>query len=93
MVPFESLGTVSYSPSIVTMAVSVAVCEIFSVTLKTGLEFVQGHWKWHHLIVSKAYDFLFTFHSNYDRIFSHFGYSASKNGVALKCGFGVVQDH
>ena len=31
MVPFESLGAVSYSLSIVTMAVSVAVCEIFSV--------------------------------------------------------------
>jgi len=31
VVPFESLCTVSYSPSIVTMAVSVAVCEIFSV--------------------------------------------------------------
>jgi len=31
LVPFESLGTVSYSPSMVTMAVSVAVCEIFSV--------------------------------------------------------------
>ena len=30
MVPFETFGTVSYSPSIVTMAVSVAVCEIFS---------------------------------------------------------------
>ena len=29
--PFESLGAVSYSPSIVTMAVSVAVCEIFNV--------------------------------------------------------------
>ena len=29
--PFDSLGAVSYSPSIVTMAVSVAVCEIFSV--------------------------------------------------------------
>jgi len=30
-VPFESLGAVSYLPSIVTMAVSVAVCELFSV--------------------------------------------------------------
>ena len=29
--PFKSLGAVSYSPSIVTMAVSLAVCEIFSV--------------------------------------------------------------
>jgi len=31
VVPLESLGAVSYSPSIVTVAVSVAVCEIFSV--------------------------------------------------------------
>ena len=31
LVPFESLGAVSYSPSIVTMAISVAVCELFSV--------------------------------------------------------------
>ena len=31
LVPFESLGAVSYSPSIVTVAVSVAVCEILSV--------------------------------------------------------------
>jgi len=31
LVPFESLDAVSYSPSIVTMAVSVAVCEIISV--------------------------------------------------------------
>jgi len=31
VVPFESLGAVSYSPSIVTVAVSVTVCEIFSV--------------------------------------------------------------
>ena len=30
--PFESLGAVSYSSSIVTVAVSVAVCEIFNVT-------------------------------------------------------------
>jgi len=31
VVTFESMGMVSYSPSIVSMAVSVAVCEIFSV--------------------------------------------------------------
>jgi len=31
LVPFEILGAVSYSPSMVTVAVSVAVCEIFIV--------------------------------------------------------------
>ena len=38
LVPFESMGAVSYSPSIVTMAVSVAVCEIFSVNEWCELE-------------------------------------------------------
>jgi len=37
-VPFESLGAVSYSPSIVTVAVSVSVCEIFSVKEWRDLE-------------------------------------------------------
>jgi len=37
LVPFESLGVASYSPSIVTMTISVAVCELFSVK------------KWHDL--------------------------------------------
>ena len=52
VVTFKSLGAVSYSPSIVTLAVSVAVFEIFSVKEWCDLEnrFVQGHWKWHHLI-------------------------------------------
>jgi len=38
VVTFESLGTVSYSPSTLTMAVSVAVCEIFSVKEWCDLE-------------------------------------------------------
>ena len=44
LVPFESLGAVSCSPSIVTMAVSVAVCEIFSDKEWRDLENqVRGH--------------------------------------------------
>jgi len=38
VVTFESLHMVFYSPSIVTMAVSVAVCEIFSVKEWRDLE-------------------------------------------------------
>ena len=38
LVPLKSLGVVSYSPSIVTMAVSVAVYEIFSVKEWCDLE-------------------------------------------------------
>jgi len=34
LVPFESLSAVSYSSSIVTMAVSKAVCEIFCLSVK-----------------------------------------------------------
>ena len=42
MVPFESLGAVSYSPSIVTMVVSLAISEIFSVKQLPDLEI----WVW-----------------------------------------------
>ena len=41
-VPFESLGAVSYSPSIVTMALSVAVCELFSVQACDLTNWVRG---------------------------------------------------
>ena len=38
LVPFESLGALSYSPSIVTMVVSLIVYEIVSVKIKRDLE-------------------------------------------------------
>jgi len=42
LMPFESLGAVSYSPSIVTMAVSLAISEIFCVKELRDLEM----WAW-----------------------------------------------
>jgi len=43
LVPFVSLGAVSYSPSIVTMAVSLTVYEIFSIKEQRDLEnWVRG---------------------------------------------------
>ena len=42
MVPSESLGTLSYSPSMITMAVSLTISEIFSVKEWPDLEM----WVW-----------------------------------------------
>ena len=56
LVPFKSLGTVSYPPSVVTMAValSVTVREIFSVkewcNLENRVRVRYRSLKWHHLI-------------------------------------------
>jgi len=46
VVPLETFGTVSYSLSIVTIAVSLAISESASkncLTLKSGFGVVQGH--------------------------------------------------
>ena len=70
--PFESLDTVSYSPSIVTMAVSVAVCEIFSVKEWRDLENqVRSH--------SRALKVV-----PFDRPYGTFHWSAIVN-IALSC--------
>jgi len=71
LVPFESFGAVSCSPSIVTVAVSVAVCEIFSVKEWRDLE-NQVRVRSRSLDMAPfdrcASEFLFAFHSNYSDI-------------------------
>jgi len=72
LVPFESLGAVSYSPSTVTVAVSVAVCEIFSVK------------KWHDLkkqVRSRSRSLKM---APFDRPHATFYWSATVN-IALSC--------
>ena len=69
MVPFERLGVVSYSPSIITMAISLTVYEIFSVknsaTSKRSPKVIQTA-----TIQKLGCGFLFTFDSNYGHIFN-----------------------
>ena len=72
MLPFESLDAVSYSSFIVTMAVSVAVCEIFSVKEWRDLKNqIRGH--------SRSMKM-----APFDRLYATFYWSAIVN-IALSC--------
>jgi len=68
----SSLGVVSYSPSIVTMAVSVAVCEIFSVK------------EWHDLEIQVRGRLRSLKMAPFDRPYASFYWSAIVN-IALSC--------
>ena len=79
IVPFESLGAVSCSPSIVTMAVSVAVCEIYSVKEWRDLENqVRGR--------SRSFKM-----APFDRPYATFYWSAIVN-IALSCAIFALFD-
>jgi len=96
VVSFESLGRVSYLPSIVTMAVSAAVLEIFSVKEWPDLEI----WVWGPSTSLRMAPFdrprmtLLVSHRNYSSILYHFAsYLTFNNTVTLKYGLEVTQDH
>jgi len=71
-VPYESLGAIYYLPSIVTVAVSVAVCEIFSIKQWRDLE-NQVRGRSRSLIIAP-----------FDRPYATFYWSAIVN-IALSC--------
>ena len=94
MVPFESFGTVSYSPSIVTMAVSLAISEIFNVKERSHLEI----WAWGRSRSLKMARFDRPYMTFYGFAIITIGllfssYLTLNNIVTLKCGLEVTQGH
>jgi len=76
---FESVGAVSHSPSIVTMAVSVAVCEIFSVKEWYDLE---------NQVMGRSRSLKM---APFDRPYATFYWSAIVN-IALSCAIFALFD-
>jgi len=96
LVPFESLGAVSYSPSIVTMAVFVAVCEICSIKEWCDLE---NRVRVHSRSLKMApFDRSHTISYSLSIVTMAVSVAISeifcvKEGLTLKCGFEVIQGH
>ena len=97
VVTFVSLGTVSYSPSIVTMAVSLAISAIFIVKVWRDLEKqVRGCSKSLKMAPfdRPLCDFILVGHCKYSSILYHFPVFLTLNNiVTLKSGLEVTQCH
>jgi len=96
LVPFGRLGAVSYSPSIVTMSVSLTVYEIFSVN--EWRDFESGGSGGSMLLKMAPFDRLHTtiYWSAIVNIFlscTVLSYFTLNNIVTLKCGLEVIQGH
>ena len=92
LMPFESLGAVSYSPSTVTMAVSLAISEIFSVKEWPDLEI----WVWGRSRLLKMARFdkpCMTFYYSAIITVPFSSYLTLNNIVILKSGLKVTQGH
>ena len=96
LVPFESFGAVFYSPSIVTMAVSVAVCEMFSVQEWRDLENqVRGRSRSLKMVLLDRPYVIFYWSAivNITLSCTIFDFLMLNNIVTLKLGLEVTQCH
>ena len=96
LVPFESLDAVSYPPSIVTVALSIAVCEIFSVKEWRNFENqVRSHSRSLKMApFDRPCDFLFVDYCKYSANLYHFRVFLTLNNiVTLKSGLEVTECH
>jgi len=95
LVPFESLGAVSYLPSIVTMAVSLTIYELFSVKVLRDLEnWVRGCSRSLKMVpFDRLCDFLLVCYCKHSCLVPFLSYLMLNEIMTLKSGFEVTQDH